>query len=249
MERTQRTINFNRQTRLRWLQVLPLRTRRPLKPVLFALESFLGDNAECWPSVARLAQIVGTSERTAQRALAELEQLGLVTRATRRVAGRQSTTEYRLNWSLICDLASSDSGVTLSGVTVAKRGVTTAPLRGDKIAIEGCQTDTLTYHKNQPKKHHTSGTRSGGNRSERPNSSHGTNGTNGVFESGKRRDDERAGQRPSATAVVFGRPLRIEPAELDSADRVDELWRLAVATGASQDNQAGRLRFFALCCY
>lgn len=236
----QRTINFNRQTRLKWLQSLRLKGRGPLKSLLFTLESFLGDNASCWPSVGRLAEYLGKSERTVQRGLSELQSLELIFRAPRVTPeGRPTTFAYSLNWSLICDLASPDRGVTSDA-----RGVTRCQLRGDTVSIEGCHGVTRTYHKNHPKKHHR-----------------GNEGTNGVLKSGTGRTDEQTDgratgrasetKRPSlsATETVFGKPLRIEPESLDSADQVDDLFRLAVATGAILDNEAGRLKFFALARY
>lgn len=62
---------------LYWAWSRPL--QGPQKPVLSALAGFANSRtSECRPSIAAIAEKAGVSERTAQRAVRELEQLGLV---------------------------------------------------------------------------------------------------------------------------------------------------------------------------
>jgi hypothetical protein len=58
------------------------------KSVLLVLANHADDTGECWPSLQRIALHAGVTDRGAQKALRELEQLALVT--TRLVPGRNS---------------------------------------------------------------------------------------------------------------------------------------------------------------
>lgn len=72
------------------------------KLVLLALANFADENDEAWPRVESLAEIASTSRRTVQRALAELEEAGLLTRVMGLTTGahggglRKANTLYRL---------------------------------------------------------------------------------------------------------------------------------------------------------
>ena len=58
------------------------------KSVLLALANHANDAGECWPSLERIALHAGVTDRGAQKALRDLEHLGLIT--TRPVPGRNS---------------------------------------------------------------------------------------------------------------------------------------------------------------
>ena len=75
---------------LDWAFALPITGAR--KSVLVALANRANDATECWPSLAGIALHAGTTERGAQKALRELEQLGLI--RTDRAPGKKSV--YRL---------------------------------------------------------------------------------------------------------------------------------------------------------
>ncbi|OKI45137.1 hypothetical protein A6A27_12060 [Micromonospora sp. CB01531] len=77
--------------------------------VLLTLAAHANENGDAWPSVATIARYVGCSERTVQRALAKLVELGRI--AVRQVA-RIATRVYRFVTQGVTDQA---EGVTNQG--------------------------------------------------------------------------------------------------------------------------------------
>lgn len=69
------------------------------KLVLLALAEHVSDLSDpvCWPSLDRLAEMVEADRRTVTRALAHLEQSGVIDRDRSRGGGSRATTRYRLN--------------------------------------------------------------------------------------------------------------------------------------------------------
>ena len=92
------------------------------RAVAIAIAAHANQEGNAWPSVATLADYAGCSERTVQRALAKLVQLGRLVVA--RVAGI-ATRVYRLV---------TGQGVTNKGpgVTNQPEGVTNQPAGGDR---------------------------------------------------------------------------------------------------------------------
>jgi len=87
------------------------------KAVLLVLANYADEEMKCWPSVARLAKEACMNERTCQRALAELERLGFITRQVRPCAdGRQRTSLYTLRLGMGVYLSPQpEPGVTKKG--------------------------------------------------------------------------------------------------------------------------------------
>ncbi|MDH6462023.1 AraC-like DNA-binding protein [Micromonospora sp. A200] len=85
--------------------------------VLLTLAAHANENGDAWPSVATIARYVGCSERTVQRALAKLVELGRL--AVRQVA-RIATRVYRF---------------VTQGVTDQAEGVTSRAPGGDTQTV------------------------------------------------------------------------------------------------------------------
>lgn len=103
-----------------------MRASHDLKPterlVLLAIAAHSNGNGEAWPSVATIADHVGCSTRTVQRALAKLVQLGrLVVRQVAHIA----TRVYRL----------VTGQPAVSGGDNRDQGVTEAALGGDTRSV------------------------------------------------------------------------------------------------------------------
>ena len=70
----------------------------PLKLVAIALARYADDDGgSIFPSVARLASVLGVTRRAVQTQLTRLERAGVLTALTPRSGGRGRTTSYRLN--------------------------------------------------------------------------------------------------------------------------------------------------------
>lgn len=228
-EQRQKRFNFPRAEKQARLRKLPLeKTERAL---LLNLEHHIGENINCWPSLSRIGDYIGKSERQVRRVIRRLEQLGLVV-VVKTFSGPkllQSTNRFWIDWDAV---AAMEAGVTNGSASPDISARTFGSARADILERKGGhQMSAETIPEPNTNKHQNPA-------------------RCGVFESGTNGTKPAASaQSQSATETVFGSPLQIDPVQLDSADRVDELWRLAVSTGASHDNDLARLRFFALACY
>lgn len=92
--------------------------------VVLAIAAHTNSAGDAWPSVATIAEYVGVSERTVQRALARLVQAGRL--VVRQVAGIV-TRVYRL----VVDGVTS----TIKGVPSGQAGVTVQAARGDSPTV------------------------------------------------------------------------------------------------------------------
>lgn len=103
--------------------------------VLLVLSSHADDHTHPFPSIGRLARMVGRSERTILRVLSELEARGLVQRMHRFRGGEQVSSAYVLRfdrWG-----RGGVSRVTYRGDTdVAPRGDTGVAPRGDTGVVQ-----------------------------------------------------------------------------------------------------------------
>lgn len=112
--------------------------------VLLTLAAHADGDGDAWPSVATIASYVGCSERTVQRALVKLVQIGrLVVRQVKRVA----TRIYRL---VVPGVTNQPAGVTdqPAGVTNESSGVT------PRVAPEvHSKTTGSTWRRWLPKNH------------------------------------------------------------------------------------------------
>jgi hypothetical protein len=100
--------------------------------VLLALADHADHAGYCWPSVETVARKCRVSERTVQRAIAEAEAAGEITRAL--MQGRGYTNLYRLMPGAVDSVDDpSTGGDTQSplGVTHSRQGVTSTTLKGD----------------------------------------------------------------------------------------------------------------------
>lgn len=104
--------------------------------VLLALADHANDDGVCWPSVARLATRVRTSERHVQRILGNLEQAGWLTRDER--PGR--STVFRVTPPTPDPHVTPDLGVTPD--TQVGGGVTPRSERGDTQVTQNHQRTT-----------------------------------------------------------------------------------------------------------
>lgn len=87
------------------------------KVTLLALADYASKGEwACWPSIESIKTRTALSSRTVQRAIHQLEQLGLLTRHSRFVEGRQTTTLYRLKVGCHPVTPGGDNGA-LPGVT------------------------------------------------------------------------------------------------------------------------------------
>jgi hypothetical protein len=111
--------------------------------VLLVLSSHADDRAHPFPSIARIARLVGRSERTILRLLAELEGRGLIERLHRFRGGEQVSSAYALRfdrWGRHGRQGEGVSRVTHRGDTRdAPQGDTRDAPRGD---MDGVQTKT-----------------------------------------------------------------------------------------------------------
>lgn len=116
--------------------------------VLMGISAHYSDDGGAWPSLARLGAYLGRSRSTVLRALADLEERGLVRREHRFRHGQQQTTRYVLTferWGGVSgDTPKSKGGVTHD----TPRGVTDAPPRG----VTG-DTQPIPENKTQEQNH------------------------------------------------------------------------------------------------
>ncbi|MGW5668845.1 helix-turn-helix domain-containing protein [Micromonospora sp. NPDC003776] len=103
------------------------------RAVAIAIAAHANREGNAWPSVATLAEYVGCSERTVQRCLAKLVQLGRLVVST--VAGI-ATRVYRL-------VHQNRPTTTTTGVTNRPAGVTKSPARGDSQSVTRSTEDQL----------------------------------------------------------------------------------------------------------
>ncbi|MBU4214309.1 MAG: helix-turn-helix domain-containing protein [Actinobacteria bacterium] len=104
--------------------------------VLLALADHANEDGVCWPSVARLATRVRTSERHVQRVLGDLEQAGWLTRDER--PGR--STVFRVTPPTPDTQVTPDMEVTPD--TQVREGVTPRSERGDTQVTQNHQRTT-----------------------------------------------------------------------------------------------------------
>lgn len=103
--------------------------------VLLVLSSHADDRAHPFPSIARIARLVGRSERTILRLLAELEGRGLIERLHRFRGGEQVSSAYALRfdrWGRHGRQGEGVSPVTYRGDTGGVRNKTTRPTPEDQ---------------------------------------------------------------------------------------------------------------------
>ncbi|MGW4294290.1 helix-turn-helix domain-containing protein [Micromonospora chersina] len=103
------------------------------RAVAIAIAAHANHEGSAWPSVATLAEYVGCSERTVQRCLAKLVQLGRL--LVSKVAGI-ATRVYRL-------VPTNRRTTTAVGVTEQPEGVTHSPAGGDSQSVTRSTEDQL----------------------------------------------------------------------------------------------------------
>ncbi|MGC3862344.1 helix-turn-helix domain-containing protein [Micromonospora chersina] len=103
------------------------------RAVAIAIAAHANHEGNAWPSVATLAEYVGCSERTVQRCLAKLVQLGRL--VVSKVPGI-ATRVYRL-------LQTDRRTTAATGVTEQPAGVTHSPARGDSQDVTRSIEDQL----------------------------------------------------------------------------------------------------------
>lgn len=81
----------------RTFRKLPEKVRATSRLALMLIADYANEQAECWPSLKRLAAEMGCSESTVRRSLAELVKLDLIEVVSRTAeCGRQTSNAYRL---------------------------------------------------------------------------------------------------------------------------------------------------------
>ncbi|MGR6318858.1 helix-turn-helix domain-containing protein [Micromonospora soli] len=103
------------------------------RAVAIAIAAHANHEGSAWPSVATLAEYVGCSERTVQRCLAKLVQLGRL--VVSKVAGI-ATRVYRL-------VHTNRRTTAAVGVTEQPAGVTHSPAGGDSQSVTRSTEDQL----------------------------------------------------------------------------------------------------------
>ena len=74
------------------------------------------ENPTAWPGLETLAAAIGTSTAQSRRGLRRLEALGLIETKTRKHSnGSQTSSEYRINWLKLLDLAEANPETNLEG--------------------------------------------------------------------------------------------------------------------------------------
>ena len=168
--RSQSQFDFNRAAKLAMLDriVIPaevLETHREnigsargllikVKALLRSIDSFAREDSECFASVKKIGEQVGSSERTTQRYLKIAKLLGLITV----INGRHHTTSiHDINWSLVLDWSRPSTNTNEGrqqrdeGRQESHPGVTTTPMRGDnpvtQIAINRQEAQIKTPSK------------------------------------------------------------------------------------------------------
>ena len=168
--RSQTQFDFNRAAKLAMLDriVIPadvLETHREtigsargllikVKALLRSIDSFAREDSECFASVKKIGEQVGSSERTTQRYLKIAKLLGLITV----INGRHHTTSiHDINWSLVLDWSRPSTNTNEGrqqrdeGRQESQPGVTTTPMRGDnpvtQIAINRQEAQIKTPSK------------------------------------------------------------------------------------------------------
>ncbi|WP_426510635.1 helix-turn-helix domain-containing protein [Dactylosporangium sp. McL0621] len=108
--------------------------------VLVAIAAHANADGDAWPSVATIADYVGCSTRTVQRALSKLVELGrLVVRKVASIA----TRVYRL--------VTGGGDTDAAGGDISARGVTDSAAGGDTQAVTRSSEDHLEEKKRAPR--------------------------------------------------------------------------------------------------
>lgn len=123
------------RTRFVWLDQVA--TDRALPPlglaVAVALCRWLGADGRAWPAVPTIADVLGTTDRSIQRALAALEQAGHV--VVDRNGGRGRTNTIAIALKQPADTENGDNDVTFP----TPERVTNFHGKGDAQRTKGCQ--------------------------------------------------------------------------------------------------------------
>ena len=114
-----------------------------IKALLRAIESFAGNDSECWASVEKISKRMGCSERTTQRYLIVAKLFGLVTV----IPGRHHTTSiHDIHWSRVWEWsqptveANEGRQQRDEGRQQRQSGVTTTSVRGDNAVTQIAMT-------------------------------------------------------------------------------------------------------------
>ncbi len=122
----------------------------PAKLVLIALAQHADEAGECYPSVARIAELTGMGRTTVRRALATLEARSLIDVEVRRLDGRQASSRYTL---------SLPRGPQRTPETPA-RGPQRTPARGPQRPIQGSAADPESVNESVRRERARAGVRS-----------------------------------------------------------------------------------------
>jgi len=243
---TQQTFDFNRAARLQWLHALPLSTRSPLKSVLRELESYLGDNSTCWPSIRELGSRIGSSDKTVRRALHELQRLGYITIEPRaRANGSHTSNQYAIVWLRVLDDSRPHSieseSSTISGefrhipAAAPPPSLVVPPSQPGSPPLPTWEAPppSLGVPPSQPGRALNHPLNHSGNH---PKKNHGNHGDGPRGKNGQRNN-------------WWGRSTKITRDDLRDPHTIQELYEHACAAGWLTDAPAQRLRFHALCRY
>src|SRR5690606_26197379 len=69
--------------------------------VLLTIDRMIGDKGKCWPTRESLASESGLSFATVKRAIASLRAKGYLLVSTRKEKGKQSSSEYEIDWTSV----------------------------------------------------------------------------------------------------------------------------------------------------
>lgn len=237
--RSQSQFDFNRAAKLAMLDriVIPaevLETHREkigsargllmkVKALLRSIDSFAREDSECFASVKKIGEQVGSSERTTQRYLKIAKLLGLITV----INGRHHTTNiHDINWSLVLEWSrpSMDTNEGRQqrdeGRQQHSSGATTTPLRGDnpvtQIAINRQESQIKTPSKRD-----------------------------GVLRSSG--EGDKSQPPDGGTQCCGGWPMTVTADTLNSLTQLGILWEHALAN--AWVTESDRLRFLTLACY
>lgn len=134
------------------------------KPVLVALAKHADAKGQCWPSLKRLVWLTEYSERSVQRALADLIAAGIIERQLRRRAApvyrlclerrpaqqpeeQEVSVRHPLNGQEVSHSHPLSGQEVTDGHRSSSEGVPFSRPRGDSQSSKGCRTDTLTVQR------------------------------------------------------------------------------------------------------
>ena len=251
MSEKQLEIDFPRYRRLRWLErlIIPRFERQTAgerrlartptaKSLLKVIECHARDGKECFLKRSTIAQEMNVSERTASRAIADCERLGLL-RVKKRSFSRNDFSVYEIDWcevkQMLLDnpktagVVDPNSGESRPSATRDNLAATRDNLSATRDNLSPPQTGRTSYSRGRALKHYET--------TNKPTCS--DVGLDGDQEEAQKDEDREENSGNG------GWPFYILPRHMTTMTVVQQLFEHARDRGWLRDDD--RLRFFTLC--